>query len=286
MCISACTRCRRGTSLIETVVATVLLSVVLLIGATVARVTLVAQAHVDVVGSRRAGLTDALRTLTAHVMDADPAAGDLRLAQDTVLDVVHTIGTVTVCRLNADTLTTTAPNDTVPWSTNTPRLLVAGDAVRIWDEIVGTWSERAVIDARGASGACGDATRPWPDRASQRLILSAAIPNIRPGAVARVLMREKWSLVLGSDSRWSLSLATWDATRNRFGVPQPLLSPLAAPNASVGPGLVVRGLSATGAPLPAAALALARTVTITLRTAAHARYGSHADSVRINVTAH
>jgi type II secretory pathway pseudopilin PulG len=277
-------RSRLAFTVIELIVALLLLSVVVLVGAQAARVALGTQARVDYIGSRASALADARRTLRAHVRDAVPALGDLRAAQDTVLDVVHTLGSSVVCRQRHDTLVTSAPGPVVPWRSTMPRLVARGDMLRVWHEVSATWTDYVVRDARSAAGACGDVTRPWPDAPSQRLVLSDTLPaGLRPGAPVRVLLREKWSLVRGSDLQWSLSMATWDAVARRFGTPQPLVTGLAAPTAAEGAGLAVAARDSAGGLLSGGALARTHAVRVVLRAVRHPRFGAIADSVQIHV---
>ena len=277
---------RRGVTLVELLVALVLSVVVVMIGSLSVRVSLSTLSRVGRADTRASAITDALRTLDRHLASAEPTANDVRVVRDTALDVVHTIGMATVCRLRADTIVLGSSADSLPWRTSMPRGLTTDDEMRIGPTEAGVWLVRSVRDVSGASGTCGDSLVPWPGRAWQRIVLNDSVPAIRIGALVRVVQREKWSLVRGGDGQWSLSLATWDAGGARFGVPQPLVTPLASPSAPGGPGFVVAALDERGIPLADSALVAIRVVTALLRTARHARYGQYADSVRINVGAY
>ena len=276
---------RRGVTLIELLVALMLLLIVIAIGAIAARRTLSIQARAAMLDSRASAISDGLLTLARHASGSDPRSNDIRSVRDTAIDIVHTIGATSVCRAIADTVFISAANDSLPWTTVLPRAVTADDRLRFWNDRQRRWIERGVSAVATASGACGDSAS-FPGRASQRLILSDTINEIRPGSLVRVLQRERWSLVRGGDGAWALSMSTWDAARSAFNTPQPLIAPLAAPSAAGGAGFSVRAISATGAVLADSALANTRSSIATLRAPRHARYGVVAESVQINVGAH
>jgi type II secretory pathway pseudopilin PulG len=277
---------RPGLTLVEITVSLVLLLVLLSVGSLVARRSIQTLARVSTTELRTATLSDALRTLTRHVRNADPAAHDLRAAGDSVLDLVHTIGAATLCRVSRDTIVLPAPDDTLPWATTLPRWVTTDDAVRVWHDDEARWIERGIRSVAPASGVCGDSAAPWPGRAGQRLLIDDTIGGARPGAFVRVLQRERWSLVRGGDGQWSLALATWDALSRTFSTPQPVVAPLAAPTAPDGPGLLVRAVDAAGRHVADSGLADTRAVIVSLRSKQHARLGTIVDSVRINVGPH
>ena len=276
---------RNGVTLIELLVSLMLLLVIVAIGAIAAQRTLSIQARSALIDSRASAISDALRTLSRHASGADPRQNDIGIARDTAIDIVHPIGITSVCRSSADTVVTSASDDSLPWSTALPRTITTDDRLRFWNERQQRWIERGVRAATGSSGACGDSTT-FPGRASQRLVLSDTLSEIRPGTIVRVLQRERWSLVRGGDGVWALSMATFDAARSAFNTPQPLVAPLASPSAVGGAGFAVRAIDARGATLADSALSATRSLTALLRAPRHAMYGQLSDSVRINVGEH
>ncbi len=276
---------RRGVTLIELIVSLMLLLVVIAIGAIAARRTMSVQARMAVRDSRAAAIGDALRTLARHVAGAEPRR-DLRRARDTVLDLVHTIGVTSVCRVRGDTIFIGSDADSLPWSTVLPRGVSTDDEVRLWRDVLHDWPQRGVRSVGSASGPCGDSAHVWPGRAVQRVTLSDTLSGIEIGAPVRVLQRERWSLVRGGDGGWALSMATWDAARRAFDVPQPLLAPLAAPAAIDGAGFSIVAIDALGVRVPDSALATTRSLLAVLRAPRHQIYGVISDSVRINVGPH
>lgn len=274
---------RTGVTLIELLVVLVLVMVLVAIAGGSLQRLLAIQSQSAIADGRRAALSDALSTLTRHVAAADPSHGDLRAARDTVLELLHGIGSTTVCYARGDTLVVTSSADSMPWRTTLPRAVTDDDALRVWHDGDAHWITRRVRTTAPATGPCGDGSRPWPDRANQQLVLDGTTSGMRPGAVVRVLQHERWSLVRGGDGNWSLTLATWDAARRAFNPPQPLLSPLSPPSAGAGAGLVVRAIDALGNPLPDSALAQARSVIVVIRYRPTGRLGVITDSVRIDV---
>ena len=278
-------RARCGLTLVEIIVALVLLAVVLSIGSIAAQRVLVVQSALALTASRSSAIRDALQALHRHLANVEPAAGDLRVARDTLLELVHTIGVVTACRVSRDTLVIASAADSQPWAASLPRAVTADDGVRVWHDAAATWSTHQVVSVASASGVCGDSAWAWPDRASQRLVLADSLAGVVPGAPVRVLQRERWSLLRSGDGSWALSLATWDAVRGAFAVPQPLVSPLSPPGARAGAGFSVRALDAVGRLLTDSALVRASSVMVVMRSARHARQGDFSDSVRIHVGA-
>ncbi len=279
-------RARAGVTLIELMVALVLLSMVLAIGALIAQRVLHVEYRTSALSVRRQSLSDALVTLARHVAEIDPRAGDLRVASDTALELLRPVGVTSVCRIVADTLTVGSGSDTLAWSTRLPRSVAVGDQVRAWTDATGRWQTRTVIDVLPASDACGDSVFPWPDRAVQRVVIDDSMPTIHPGAVLKVLQHERWSLLRGGSGEWSLALSAWDPARAQLGIPQPVHSPLASPIAPGGAGFSVRAVDTVGAVLTAGQLTRARSLLVVLRTPAHVRFGVTSDSVRINVGHH
>jgi prepilin-type N-terminal cleavage/methylation domain-containing protein len=274
---------RPGVTLIELLVVLALVMVLVAIAGASTQRLLAIQSQAASADTRRSALSDALRTLTRHVASAESSRGDLRSAQDTVLELLHGIGSTTVCNARGDTLVVTNSADSMPWRTTLPRAVTDDDALRIWHDGDARWITRRVRTTAPATGPCGDGSLPWPDRATQQLVLDGTTSGMRPGAVVRVLQHERWSLVRGGDGNWSLTLATWDASRHAFNPPQPLLSPLSPPSAGSGAGLVVRAIDALGNPLPDSALGQARSVIVVLRYRPTGRQGVITDSVRVDV---
>ncbi len=277
---------RAGVTLIEMIVSLMLVLVLLTVGSLVAQRSIRTVATVSTTELRSGTLSDGRQTLIRHVSNADPAANDLRAAHDSVLDLVHTIGVATICTVRRDTIVLTAANEAFPWSSTLPRGVTADDEVRIWSDSGQRWIQRAVRTATAAAGGCGDSTDAWPGRASQRLIVEDSIAGARPGALVRVLGRERWSLVRGGDGRWSLSLATWNALSRTFSTPQPVVSPLASPTAPGGSGFAVRAIDAAGVQLDDSSLARTRAILVWVRSASQGHIGTLSDSVRINVGPH
>ena len=277
-------RTRAGITLVELIVSLALLVIVLGIGAIAARITISAQARTSLLDARASSISDALRTLARHAGNTDPSRNDIRAARDSVMDIVHPIGITSICRGNADTLITSASNDSIPWSAALPRAITTDDELRIWNDAQHTWTQLGIRSVGTATGPCGDSTSTFPGRASQRVVLADTSSAIATGAIVRVLQRERWSLTRGGDGAWALSMATWDASRATFNIPQPLVAPLAAPTAAGGPGFTIRAINSAGATVADSALATTRSLIAILRAPRHALYGSISDSVRINVS--
>jgi len=161
--------------------------------------------------------------------------------------------------------------------------VTTSDALRLWREADASWIARGVLAASTSSLPCGEAWAPWPGAAAQRLRLTDAATGLRPGALVRVVERERWSLAASGDGSWSLTLTGWNPGTGAFAVPQPFVSPLAPLTSPGGAGFRVRARDASGAVLGPGSLDSARFIDVILRSAPHARYGVILDSVRVNV---
>lgn len=278
---------RRGTSLPELLVALTISLIVLSIGSRAATSAIALQSTISASDISSTTRNSAVATLSRHVTNSIPRDGDLYSAQDTVLEFAHTIGVVTVCAIRGDTILTTRGADSLPWHTSLPRTISTNDRLRIWSDSTSTWRTLGVRTIGTATGPCGTPDRPWAGSAWQRIALDSIPTGVSVGALIRVLQRERWSLLRSGDGTWSLALATWEAARGRFGVPQPVMALLNAPSAPGGPGLDVRAADATGTTLTSANLERTASVTVILRSATPPRGGTVAsDSVQINVRAH
>ncbi len=276
---------RRGTSLIELLVVLVLLLPVLSIGAIATRRVLTTEAALGTRAGRAAAISDALQAIARHLRSIDPKAGDLVSASGSTLDVTTTLGIATVCRSRRDTLFITLGSDSAAWSGVLPRNVSGTDAVRLWRDRSGTWISRGIKTVATSAVPCGEPFAPWPGAATQRLVLSDSAPDVRPGALVRIVERERWTLSLSGDGTWSLTLASWNPGTAAFAVAQPLLAPLAPASTPTGAGFTVRTRDAAGTLLTTGSLTAARAVDIVLRSAPHTRYGSITDSVRVDVGA-
>ena len=274
---------RRGTSVIELLVVLVLLVPVLAIGALAIRRILTTEAELGTMSARASAIADALQTIARHVRVINPQAGDLHAATGSTLDITTTIGVTAVCRVRGDTLYVTSGSESSAWAGTLPRSVTATDAVRLWDEGGTSWIARGVKAVAASALPCGEPHAPWPGIAAQRLLLSDSTPGLRPGALVRVVERERWTLALSGDGRWSLMLADWNPITSAFAVAQPFLAPLAPLTSPTGAGVLVRARDASGAVLAAGSLSSARLIDVILRSAPHARYGSITDSVRVDV---
>jgi hypothetical protein len=278
------TRC--GTTLVELLVALTTTLVVLSIGAMAATRSVAIQSTSSANGLSASTRNSAVTTLSRHLANVVPQDGELFTVRDTVLEFMHTIGVASVCAIRGDTIITSRGLDSLPWHTTLPRAITSDDRLRVWSDSAAAWRTASVRATGSASGACGTPDRPWPGSAWQRVTLDSGAYRVAVGALIRVQQRERWSLLRSGDGSWALALATWDASRGRYGVPQPVMAPLNAPSAPDGAGLEVRALDSTGTTLATADLARANAITIILRSAARPLGNAGNDSVQVNVPAH
>ncbi|MDZ7632772.1 MAG: prepilin-type N-terminal cleavage/methylation domain-containing protein [Gemmatimonadaceae bacterium] len=200
---------RHGVTLIEMIVALLLLLIVLGVGSLTARRSIGAVASIGALESRSAALRDALTTLSRHVAGSEPHRLDLLSAHDSVLELRHTIGVSTLCHARIDTLVIGGSNDSLPWGAAMPRAVTTDDQLRLWDDHQQRWRQVGVRGVSGAGGVCGDSIGPRFGLAAQRVIIDDTLASIAPGAVVRVLQRERWSLLRGGDGLWDRTAGTF-----------------------------------------------------------------------------
>jgi len=197
-------------------------------------------------------LREVIATLPIDLRAVSPAAGDIREARDTALEIRATIASAVVCdtvggvsgrsailgpaaagaETYAAVLATIAAGDTA-W------LLDARDTVEQWVPRRVT-SVSTTTASRCASGGPVVSGMPF---AATSLALDTLAPA-RAGSVIRVTRPVRYSLYRSSDGSWQLGARDWSTTAARFNTIQPLAGPLLPPS---GRGLVLSYFDSAGA---------------------------------------
>ena len=211
-------------------------------------------------------LREVITTLPIDLRAASPAAGDIREARDTSLEIRATIASAVACdtvggaegrslilgpavggaETYASYLATIAAGDTT-W------LLDARDTVERWipRRITSVSSATASRCANGApvvSGTSFVAT----------VVALDTLAPARPGSVIRVTRPVRYSLYKSSDGSWQVGARDWNTTSLRLNTIQPVAGPLLPPS---GRGLVFSFFDSAGTVVsdpaaPSAGLAL------------------------------
>lgn len=238
---------RRGTTLVELLVAMTVAAVVLgAAGATLAR-----QRQDSLRTSSRASaewqLRAALAQIPAALAGLSPAAGDLAAgeARDTALQLRVAVVQGVACDSTAGQVILSASD------TGSDRETAVVAAPRVGDTLwwlppgAASWSARRLVAIGGGSGPCAR------DGAGSRALLRLGFssPDTVPrDAPVRLTRQVRYSFYHAADGSWQLGIAEWSDVLHDFAGPQPVAGPflLAAEGGHTG----FRYFSASGAELP------------------------------------
>ncbi len=208
---------RRGTTLVELLVALALGSVVAAVFAqsvTVQRRAERVVAHSTAAASAADEAVGVLASAIARVSDAD----SLLVRGDTALEWRATVGVAIACYAGSDTVVV-PDTGLATWWESQPGI---GDAVDVANA-AGEWtgSEVVAMSTRSTGGACGGAQR--------MLRLGAALPDSGV-LLVRVARRRRFTLYRGGDGDWWLGERTCsDGAPVHCDAAQPVAGPLLAP---------------------------------------------------------
>lgn len=222
---------RRGTTLVELLVAMTLAAVVL----SAATGTFVRQRRAASVHTSRARadaqLRAALGELQVALSGTSTAAGDLVAgeARDTAIQLRSLVASAVACESGAGQATIAA-NDTgatrASAFASSPR---AGDT--LWWRIPGdsSWTARRVVVIATGVGACPPA---GPETQPLLRLAFASGDTIPRGVPLRVTRQERFSFYRASDGSWQLGISEWSDVLHAFAPPQPVAGPfrLVAPD--------------------------------------------------------
>ena len=221
-------RRRTGATLLELLVA---LTLVAVIAAGVAR----SRAATRSAGTRaiadagaRQQRRAAMAALPATLLALAPAAGDVRVAEDTALEVRATLGSAVLCAVDssAGVATLSGIVDDSPWL-SPPH---AGDTLLVLGhQVTGEWAWRSLAAIGDASAAHGPCLADAPTVSTWRTPIApvapvtpvapvatvpalAATPALVRGAAVRLVRRVRWSVYRAGDGRWYLGYREAGAT--------------------------------------------------------------------------
>jgi len=227
---------RHGVTLIEVVIAMVVAGVVLSVvsAISVRQQRLLAEVADGVAVSGR--LREISSILPIDLRAAAAAAGDVREATDTSIELRATIASAVVCDTSSNVLvlapsiagvTTYASVATPIDSGDTAWVFTPGDSIDEWRAA----GVAAVGTVTAGSGQCsasgprlGDSARALP-RIALRLDPAPASARALLGLPVRVTRRLRVSLYRGSDGGWYVGEHDWNATTLRFNTIQPVSGP-------------------------------------------------------------
>ena len=179
-------------------------------------------------------LREVMATLPIDLRGVSPAAGDIREARDTALEVRATIGSAVVCDTAGRSLIlgpvlpgaeTFAAYVTTVAASDTAWLLDTGDTTERWIPRRIT-SVSSTVTSRCAKGAPIVSNAPF---VATSLALDTLAPG-RAGTVLRVTRPVRYSLYRSSDGSWQLGARDWNTTTFRLNTIQPVVGPLLPPS--------------------------------------------------------
>jgi len=244
---------RRGVTLVELLVALTLGGLVLgMVGAMCVRQQRI-YADLSVSAARSEQIRDAASILPIDLRGLSPAAGDIREALDTALEVRATIASAVVCDTAGGSIVLTPPASDVSTYTSMETPIAAGDSIWILastDSIAPWTSARILATGSAPAGQCasggprlvGDAL------AMRRSTAMLSIPLASPiGTIVRITRPLRYSLYRAGDNLWYLGARDWNTTSQQFNGIQPVSGPFLS---AAQHGLLFAYLDSTGSRLP------------------------------------
>ena len=214
---------RRGTSLVELVVALTLTGLVL----AAASSSLLRQQRGfrwigDVTGVE-SQMRPLAQTLSADLALLDAMADDVvgGQASDSTLQIRATVASSLACD-TATSIVTLIPESTTGVAVSgSARAAALGDSLWFLTDSLGWQAKRITSVSRVSAGCSSPAVSAG---ATTRLVLDAPIDV--PGATPiRVTRQERYLLYRASDGAWYFGISDWSAATGRFASPQPVAGP-------------------------------------------------------------
>lgn len=252
--------------------------------------------------SLAAQLHEAATILPVDIRALSPAAGDVRDARDTALEMRSTIASGVVCDTAARSLVLPPATDGADTYASYTSPIEAGDSVWLFTpgDSMDTWQPRAITSVGSASpGQCATGGPLLADSLLRRLRVSIVFDStstivVAPGRPLRVTRPVRYSLYRSSDGAWSLGAREWNPAQSRFNGIQPVAGPL-LPASAHGLGFAYLDSAGAAMPIPLATPRALAAVTLTLRgetkTAVRAlgsaaTRGKRTDSISVSVLIH
>lgn len=197
-------------------------------------------------------MRDAANVLPVDLRAVAPAAGDIRVARDTVLELRATIASAVVCDTTTNTLILAPRLDSVATTTSVVTPIEAGDS--IWILTTGaaqvSWTPtRTLAATSAAAGQCaaGGPRLMGPSLSGARTALAIDAPMPPPGTPVRITRPVRYSLYRASDNAWYLGAKDWSNAQAKFNTIQPVAGPFLPPSAG---GAIFKFFDGAGMALP------------------------------------
>jgi hypothetical protein len=184
-----------------------------------------------------AQLRDAEAILPIDVRAASSAAGDVREARDTSLELRSIIASAVVCDTTGGSVVLAPATSGAETYASGVSGIVSGDTAWVLNanDSTETWRPSRVTSVNSfRAGPCaqglqlGSAARVLP---RVQLVLDSLPPASLIGMPLRVTRPLRYSLYRGSDTNWYLGERDWNTTALRFNSIQPVSGPFLSPAA-------------------------------------------------------
>ncbi|HSQ29265.1 MAG TPA: prepilin-type N-terminal cleavage/methylation domain-containing protein [Gemmatimonadaceae bacterium] len=252
--------------------------------------------------SLAAQLREAAAILPVDIRALSAAAGDVRDARDTALEMRGTIAGGVVCDTSERSLVLPPDTDGADAYASYASPIEAGDSVWLFtpDDSLDTWQPHVIASVSSAApGQCAAGGPVLADSLVRRPRVAIALDStssiaVAPGRPLRVTRPVRYSLYRSSDGAWNLGAREWNPAQSRFNGIQPVAGPLLPASAR---GLAFAYLDSTGTamPIPLATPRALAAVTLTLRgetknavraLGSAGRRGKRTDSISVSVLVH
>jgi len=240
---------RRGFALHEMIVSLTVMGVILIIAAHFSSRQLGFLRGMSGAATVRNQLTESTATIAAILANVHPAAGDILLAQDTVLEVRLTTGIGAACAGAPGVVVIPAgseENAALAAFLDPPRGGDRLDAL-LADSSGTTWLSFQIVGVVSSEQPCA-AFPGVPGTMAVAIAEPFAVPARAPLRFTRPF---RLSHYRSADGKWYLGGRDWNEADQRFNTVQPLAGPLRARGAEAVGGLTLRYLDRHGAFLTA-----------------------------------
>ncbi len=193
-----------------------------------------------------AHLREVIATLPIDLRGVSPAAGDVREARDTALEVRATVASAVVCDTAGNSVVLGPALPGVETFANYLTSLAPSDTVWLLDvrDTLERWIPRSITSVSSTTvHRCGRGAPAIASPFSATTVALDTLAPAHPGSALRVTRPVRYSLYRASDGSWQVGARDWNSSTLRLNTIQPVAGPLLAPSAG---GLVFSYVDTVG----------------------------------------
>ena len=191
-------------------------------------------------------LREVIATLPIDLRAVSPAAGDIREARDTAIEIRATIASAVVCDTAGRSVILGPAVAGAATFANYLTPVAASDTAWLLDlrDTLDRWIPRKItsVSSTTANGCGGGAPAIFGPFAATTLAFDTPAPA-RPGTALRVTRPVRYSLYRSSDGSWQVGARDWNPSTLRLNTIQPIAGPFLPPS---GHGLAFSYLDSAG----------------------------------------